>query len=352
MTLTTTPTYPTVGESTTFSESSQVGEVLIVELLTAPDASTQTLGYQLIATDETPSTIFEIAAGDYQATAFTFDASGEYTMKLYDLRRWDGSPQFDGDSGGDEYFELLAVYDRTALISSKIELNLYSAGGEGVTLQLTVNHNTIRASELLNPTTEKAKVAALESTVLTPLAALVTSSVTGMNPGLMDAIADLHAKYESHRVEVGGGPVHLAADATNVLRLTPADSLEGAIINLNEIREELLEHMKDGSAATVPWHTEDDLKNLPIAAQATSLGEATVLLSDLRLRGYARHQVQTANPTAHGAAGGFALATAAGLLDDLIVAYFDAIVVEDTKVNGEPEGAIDALHQFGFTKGE
>jgi hypothetical protein len=230
---------------------------------------------------------------------------------------------------------------------------MLAEGGQGATLRLTINDNNVRAATIINGTDEKATTAATGAAVTAALTAIVGSTVTAMGTDLQTGVADLRTNYEAHRVRLGG--CHGAADNTNSIDRGDADSQEGAISLLNELRTQVLKHLQDSTAAAVRWHAvnEDDLKNLPIAQTATGLASATILSADLRERCYEAHRSQTANPASHGVADAVNTLNAPTLLDNIIVAYFDALAIIDPPiVSGDPEGAIDADHRYGFERGE
>ncbi len=351
MAITTSPSYPVVDEEVAITESTATGDVQVVSVDSRPSASTKTLSFLTVNIDAPPTNIYQIAEGEYQTNATTFDEPGEYDVTVYDMRRWEGAPGFDGDGAGELYYELIATFTGTVHVGAYVELPILAQGGDGVTLRLTVNDQTVRAAELVDATTEAARVAALNSTVEAALAVLVGDAVSAMGTDLQTGVADLRVNYEAHRKLIGVGPVHIASDVTNSVDRGDADSQAGAISLLNELRDQLIKHLWDSSAAGSPWHpvNEDDLKNVPVAAAATDLASATVLSADLRERCYERHRAQTANPASHGVADATNVLNAPTDLDDLIVAYLDElVVVSPTVAAGEPEGAVDAEHRYGF----
>jgi hypothetical protein len=351
MAVSTTPTNPVVDESVVITESALIGETSVIEITSRPSLSTKELTYLTLDVEEVPNDIFEIVEAGIQTDTTTFDEAGEYGVTIYDIRVYDGAPSFPDDQS-QKWYQLIASYTGTVYVSALMILPMLSELGDGATLQLAINNNTVRAATIVDATTEAARVAALQATVTAPLAALVGVTVASIGDTLQANVNDLRGNYEAHRVLVAGA-VHAAADTTNVSTYTDSTSVEGAILVLNDIRDKLLKHMQDSSTAAVPWHTNDDLKNLPIAAAASDLGTATVLSADLRERAYELHRLQIAAPIVHGAADGGNALKAPGLVDNTIVAYFDALVVENPAVvAGEPDGAIDAEHRFGMQRTE
>ena len=349
MAVSTTPTYPVVDEVVTITDTSLTGDLVVIELTSAPSASTMDLGFLISASATTPTSIQDILEREIQISTATFDEPGEYGVTFYDVYRFEGAPSHVGDTA-EIWYQFIATYTGTIHVSATVDLPMLTAAGDGATLRLTINDATCRAATIVNATTEKARVAALQATVTAPVALLVGTAITSLNDSLDANVSDLRAKYEAHRVTVGGIPIHLVADSTNACSLTDADSNEGAIALLNELRVRITAHLSDATSAAAPWHTEDDLKNLPLARAATDLGSATVLSADLRERVYELHRAQAVSPACHGAADGNALKVPSRI-DNAVNAYLDALAIENpTVVAGEPEGAIDAEHKYGFVR--
>lgn len=351
MAITISPQYPLPGETVTIAESSAVGEVQVVEITSAPSESLNELGYLTVDTDTPINGIFDIAENNVQSNQTTFDEPGEYDVTVYDLRKWIGIPSFPTDQSGEERWEIIASYTGSLHVSAPVTLPLLTGSGHGATLQLAINDDTVRAASLIDPTDDKSYIASIEGSVLSELAAIVGSSVSSMGTDLQTGVNNLRLRYEAHRKRALVPPpsVHLQADSTNVTPRTDADSQEGAISLLNELRIVILQHYEGSITATRPWHNEDDLKNIPLAQPATSLATATVLSADLRERGYERHRVQVANPACHNNPDNTNSLNAPSLLDNIIVSYFDALAaIAPTAVVNEPMGAIETIHRYGF----
>jgi len=353
MTINVSPQYPLPGDTVTISESSTIGEVQVVEITSAPSASSKTLGYLIIEdTDIVPNGVFDIAENRIQSNQTVFDEPGEYGVTVYDLRQWIGIPSFPSDQSGEERWELIASYIGSISISAPVTLPLLIGSGQGATLKLAINDDTVRAATLKDPADEKSRIASLQSSVLYALSAIVGSSVSSMGTDLQTGINDLRTNYEAHRIRAGVPPpgVHQNADDTNMASRTDADSQEGAISLLNELRVLLLQHFEDGSVLlSRPWHNEDDLKNIPLAQPASCIGTATVLSADLRERCYERHRVLVANPACHNNPDNTNALNVPSLLDNIVVEYFDALAaLAPVAIPNEPMGAIETTHRYGF----
>jgi len=343
------PAYPLPNESVVISSSGTIGEVQIVEITSAPSASTKELGYLIQDSDIVPNNIFDIAENRIESDTTTFDEPGEYGVTVYDLRQWPGIPSFPGDSAGVERWEIISSSIGTVNVSAHVTLPMLTGSGQGVTLQLAINNDTVRASALIDPVDEKSRLATLQSTVTAALAAIVGSTVSSIGTDLQTGVQDLLTNYEAHRETAV--PVHSNKDVTNAVTRFGAKSQDGAVSLLNELRIKLLQHMQDSTSTKRAWHVieEDDLKNLPLAQSAFDLGTATVLSADLRERAYERHREQISSPGSHGSKDTTNFLAGPSLLDDIVVSYFDALAaLNPSAITGEPMGALEAGHRYGF----
>lgn len=362
MALVTDPTYPVAGEAVELSATATtLATTFVFELVSVPSASALATGLLLtgIASDATPTTSpLAAALAEQQATTITPDVAGEYVLRIYELTERTARPRFARDAigPGDARFELSAVQDVTMHVGATLELPLVTAAGSGAVLALTVVDETVRALALVDHTDEQARQCAIISGVTSALGAAVGSSVATI-------MGDFVARAEALRIELqssGGhyalaGGWHRAMDATNPVTYGVTTDPVAAIAVVNACRISLEGHLRDRTLAASPWHHNDDMVNWPIARDARTVGEAQVLLADLRERVYERHRVlnNASSPTVHdNAAGDTTNALAAPtLFDSIVVAYFDALAaVTATAPAGEPEGAADAL-AAGFSVG-
>lgn len=353
MALSTSPTYPVAGSAVTLSVTGVSVTKWVFEVTSVPSASSLSAGLVLEGVPENvdpPTSPHRAIELGYESATFTPDVAGEYGISIHLFRDIVATPTFPRDPAGDERVEWDSIDTATLQVGELVDLPIVSEDGDGGTLRLQVNAANIRAASIVSTTSEVGRIAALDSTVVADLAALVGLTVTGAGTALQTAVNDLRSNYEAHRVLIAAGE-HLRADAANTCSFDDADSQEGAILLLNDLREQILAHMTTNDPA-LPWHTEMDLKSMPLAPTATDLASATVLCADLRERVYERHRVLDANPTCHGVAGGDATNTlnAPEALDDLIVSYLDAIAAAaPTAPTGEVDGAVAAAHYYGFT---
>lgn len=293
------------------------------------------------------------AGEDALVRTFTPDEPGEYTVTAFDFRAFSGAPAFPGDPSGDERVELVATQTGTVHVGALMDLPILTDTGHGATLRIQVNDTTIRLAELRDHVTDLSRVAALATTVtaaLTALAGTVVLTATGV---FQTRVEDLRAEVEDHFETGGGGTFHVNADTVNAIDRNEATSQAAAFSLLNDLREKLASHLRQLTTVGIRVHTNDDETSVAVASPAVDLGSATVLLADLRERVFERHRIldSTSSPPIHQNVGGDTTnpLTAPTLLDDLIVAYLDAIVAADPDAAaGEPEGAADAGHMAGF----
>ncbi len=338
-------------EEVTLSLTNPSGTMQVWELTSTPSSSALSLGYLTIAGTVTNATATEIARLGRETTEFTPDTPGEYVFTAYDVTEYTGAPAaFEGAPSADPRFVLTATQTGTIHVGALMLLPILTSTGHGATLQLTVVNETIREAELLNHTTELARVAALDSTVTAALTALVDQAVSAIATDLQTTANDLRLRFESHRASLAG--VHTIADAVSAVTRFPAASQLNVVDLVNELRQRLITHIVPTSTGN-RHHPVDDTRDVPVTPASSTLAGTTVLLADLRERVYERHRVlNTLNgSTVHASIDNVNALTAPTKLDDIIVAYLDAIVAASgNAAAGEPEGAFDLEAGFGFKR--
>ena len=345
MTIAISPLYPVVDEDVTFTSDTAVGDHSVIAITSLPSASEMTAGLMLNLADDYKYSALVAVEEQSNADAAAFDVPGEYGVTLYDISELPGLRATD-NSGSARRFVINSTDTTTVHVGAIIDLSIRTTTGRGATLRLQVNDSTVRAASLVDPTDEGARVLALMAAPAAGLAALIGVNAAVMGNDLVIGTNDLLAKYEAHRVVVGG--VHAVADATNVANRTAVTSLAGAIAVLNQLRTVIAAHQQLVPAAGA-WHPVGDWKNVSLAAPANDMRSATVLLADLRERVYAPHRVQIATPACHGVADPGNALTGVTVLDTAICSYLDALVTANPPVlAGEPEGAHRAAANFGF----
>src|SRR5690606_3650629 len=103
-------------------------------------------------------------AGDTPVQEFTPDVAGAYAFTAYDYRRYSGIPAYAGDPAGEARDLLVATQSGTVYVGDVMDLPI-RGNGHAVKLRLTVVNETIRGAELVDPTTDIARYAALDTTV-------------------------------------------------------------------------------------------------------------------------------------------------------------------------------------------
>lgn len=338
MAITTSPTYPVPGELVTLTRTGGVGAMTEFELTSKPSTSALTLGF------------LRAKSGAAIAT-FTPDVQGAYGFRAHEYVEYSGFASYPGDPAGAARKELRGSQTGTVYAAATLELPVQTIFGHGATLRLRVHGSTVVAAELVRPTTDLARLAALQTSVTTALAALVGVTAEAGQLG-EDFVADVRAlldAYNTHRSVVESGQ-HASPDSTNVPRREAPYSVPAAIDSLNDLYDVMLGHMRAGVGGGT-WHSADDTKNMPIAVRGTGLAGAVVALADLRERVYERHRVQTASPAAHGAADNTPTSAMPNPLPltSAIVAYLDVLAsASPTAQTGDQQGAITLMHAFGL----
>jgi hypothetical protein len=341
ITLTYTPVYPIPDDVVTLvGTTGQVGTSVDFELTSIPDESALTLGRLRNNSDELIAT-------------FTPDQPGEYGFTIYDYRDTGFAPaRWRDDITAQRGKRLLSTSTGTVYVGEAVDLPIVTLLGHGATLRLTIVNETVRVATLVNPLTELSRVVCLDSTLTSPLAALVGVTVANLGNDLVTAVAELVAKFQAHRILITAS-VHSMADSVNAMLRSYSSTYSSqayAIAQLNEVRERIESHARTGSSGG-GWHRNDDTKNTFLVGPASDLASAYVLFADAGFRVYERHRVLIANPDAHGAADATNTLTAASVLTLFIVAFLDAIaIVDPSPPAGESEGAADAAHRYGFKR--
>jgi len=371
------PLYPAKKNETKLSLStgSFSGNAVVWELTSKPALSTLSLGFLVLPGTsttsllETPTTTYStttttttttrtslvtaqsIVAASKQYDRFTPDVAGEYAFTAHDFVSFVGIPQYLGDPQGETRQVMLAQQTGTIHVGELMDLPILTDGGEGGVLRLTVVNETIRAAEITGTTGETGRLAALDPGVVAALAALVGIAVSAAGTDLQTGVNELRTKFNAHVIS---SVWHVAADNVNgIVRAYDTKSQAAAIATLNEARKRFVDHAQQTTTAATRTHTNDDYLSVPVAAQAKDIASATVLYADLSERGYERHRVldTASTPPIHDSAGGDTTnaLSAPSPLTTAIVSYLDAMVIVDPTISsGEPEGAGDLAHRFGF----
>lgn len=342
MALTTSPAYPVTGEAITLTSSLDTGMAathVAIEITSVPSASNLSTGFLFVDTDETALSSVAAAQTGKLASSFTADVPGEYGVTVYLI--WRLPPVTPGQT--EARWRVKATDTGTIHVGQFVELTVRTQSLGGATLRCRVNDDTIRAASFVDFDGEKARAAALQSTVVAAVEALEGVTVDTVIGDSDTRANDLATKFAAHRV---GTSWHSAADAENVVTSYPAHSPMTLVARYNELYDRILAHMTELTTGS-RFHTADDTKNTPITGHATDLAGVLVGLSDLRERVYERHREQGSadTPAVHTIAAGDTTnaLTAPTPLDDVLVAFLDALADQaPTAPSGEVDGAIRA----------
>lgn len=273
---------------------------------------------------------------------FVPDVAGAYAVTAYDYRRYAGIAAYPG-APNEARDILVATQTGTVYVADTLDLPIATAD-HAVTLRLTVANASVADASLVSPTTEKARLCALDSTVLAAVAALEGQSVSGLGQSLVtDAPAFVTALNGHLGNSAGMTKVHDPADSVNTIEARAVTSVSGAIATLNEVADKLTLHLTTNEDG---WHGQLDWTNVPIAARANDVASAFVLDADLR-RVYPTHIATTGS--IHGIADTTYTLTADALLTDAIQAVlsFFASAAPSTP-SGENAGKVAAVAKYGF----
>ncbi len=320
------------------------------QLTSVPALSELETGFLLLTgvdPDDYPSAQ-SVASRKKARTTFVPDVPGEYSFTVYEYREYVGAPSsFGGDPAAAARLVLVGQFSATLHCSAEVDLRVRTDKGHQGTIRLAVNDNTIRSATIDDTNGEVARVAGLDATVVTKLAALVGVTMTSVGEDLIARVQNLRVKLNAH---LANAVAHNSADTTNVAVQGEPKTVDAAIKVLNELRTRLIGHLQATSTGGT-WHDNDDLTSFPTASTATNIEDATVLEADLSERVYERHRVlaAAATPPIHNSADSTNVLTAESKLSEAIVAYLDAIVAQDpTAPSQESKGALRAAHRYGF----
>jgi len=339
VTVTCDPTYPVVGDEVTIAQTITVAattvtvETPVVTVVSVPSGSAIDTGPLL---DDN---------GDATLT-FTPDVVGEYELLVYPSTEYAAPSGYDGDPGGSTYAVTGTAESFSVYAGASMDMPIRTLIGHDITLRIKSHNGVVTSAELVNPTSEVASAAALDTTVLAKLAALETVAVSSIGPDLAAKIDELATKYNTHREDLA---YHAASDTFNVFDWSRPYSQDEAVNRLNLLRPVLLSHLRNANTSATAWHTEDDTKNTLIVGIAQNLGAAIVLYSDC-YRVYEAHRVQIASPAVHGSADNTNTLASASVLVDLIKTYLAYVAAASPTLPDNYETGLLRLRSlYGFT---
>jgi hypothetical protein len=335
MAINTTPAYPLPGDEITLSRTGGQGNVTEFEILSVPVGSKVPLG-RLVSLRKEPIATFKP------------DVQGAYGIRGYEYRDIYLPEDAGGPSDGSAMRRLMGFQDGTVYVTAALDLPIQTVLGHHAVLRLYVHNATVRGAQFHKPSTDQAKVAIQQSTVVAAVAALVgvTASMGSLMEDFVSDVRALGEKYDTH-IKIAGG-VHNSADTTNVAKRQPAYSVPAALDQLMELADVMLEHMRPRSGPGA-WHNADDTKNLPISHRSPIFPNALVALAEIREL-YEKHRVQIASPNSHdGPDNGVGSTMPAPLpLTACIVAFLDAVASQSLSVPTGVQPGVVNLSTVGF----
>jgi hypothetical protein len=279
-------------------------------------------------------------AGNPKA-AFTPDVAGDYGISGYRYARRAAPSRFAGAASGQNYGTIAAVETATVYVVEAMQYRITTSLGHAATLTLTITNDEIMTAELDDFSSRTAASAADDSAVQTALANLIGESSTTISSSLDTIVRDMRAKYEAHRVSA---VFHASADSTNIIDAENPRSDEHAIVVLNELRDKLSLHQRQGVSGGT-WHTNDDTWNFPLVPRATDIASAHILYADL-WRIYEAHRTQA---TVHGTNDTTNTLSAVGFLHAAIKAFL-VFVVTPSATGGRASGVAKLEDLYGFRR--
>jgi len=301
----------------------------------------------------------------------TLPVAGSYSFYIQELTKgaaaYGGSYELDPDSFDSE--SVIGDTAWTVVVGQRVTAEIGSQELGTATLVLWLWEATVRATTLamhgeLTPRLmdwkgDKARLACLDATVATKLAALTNLTVTGCSGAPEEFVDDLMTAYNTHITEPGvhvsddldnhvSGSFELAASVTTE-RMADALNMTNALFRRHQTND-MGEGVGSAIDHTGPYHTPAD--NLRTAcgsdgasAQALSMW---LKLADLR-RAYREH---AADATVHIKADTTNAVTGPSPLLDLYETFFGHLATNTpTLPVGEQTGAAQATALLGFAKG-
>lgn len=290
------------------------------------------------------------AASGLPSLSFTPDVAGVYGYSVQRFIEYTQAPAFDG--GSESYTVALDTETNQVDVCSELTLPIVTPfGALALSVVVGTDNDNIVSAELINPTTTKAELAAIDATVLAKLALIVDVAVASVGPALPAKVGAMGVAVDAHFRDAtahptGGG---YQADSINAYsESTPYDIAE-AVQKLNKIREMFRRHALNSTTSSIHWHnSSDDTKNVPIVGPAGSVGEAIVLYADM-WRCYEAHRVQTASPAVHPASDVTHTLGSIDPLSDLIKAVLAYMADETPAVpTAENQAQVEAISLYGF----
>lgn len=359
-TLTPSPSYPVPGRevASVFALEQAGANFLRVWCTIAPDGSELDKSIKEAASSSARVVVYEGDAGPDHPWRNKFDKGGTYTFVCQEYAKGTGfSGGYQDDTrANNELIKKGGEVSRTLDIGVR-HTNTLGTGSDTAQLIFYVFGATIRGTSIavqgiatpavINPSSPKAKTAALTANVATAIAALAGVAVTTALGTVSSVVSDFRSKFNSH-IALTGGSVHANADSDNFLDPEPCAPPTPANLSafITYATRLLKQHETNDSgtgsgSATAPYHflagaNVGDSLNQPIVRGASGPEDSYAALGALWVA-YEGHRVSLA---VHGAADNTnTLSTLPKLLD--VHRYFFASLASTspTAAPGEPTGS-------------
>ena len=356
------PTYPAPGRKVRVTPTAGAGgNFARVWLTDAP------LGSELREKIAKATTArLELAATDSgKAFEFTPDVGGAYvcTVQEYTLGATAHGGAYEGDPDGYQTETKVGAESTVYLYAGERLEQTIGAGADTAKLVVWIWNATIRQTTiaehgeatpaLYNLSSDRAKTAALSTTVATALTALVGQTATATIGTLATVLDNMLAKINAHMGM--GATTHNAADADNDMGrvLDGASGIDGIVYVAQRMATALRYHMTNsadgaaigGAAYHIVSTAKGDWANLPAFQSCGSLEQALSVIGSV-WEAYEAHRVNT---SVHGAADSTNTLSALGPLLGLHKAYAAVIrSMNPTSPASINSGTTLLVHGAGF----
>ncbi len=316
------------------------------------------------------------AAGANPAPAvfnFTPDKSGAYVFAAIGFTQ--------GSSTGGGFDQAATAAPSETIVGSEETITIYvgqrlvqqvgyivpELGDARGQLVIWIFNDTVRATNvethgektpaIVNIPSLKARTAALDSAVVTALAALEDQTAVTIRGSFDTVMDDFITNFENHRAN---GTFHANADTFNTISnvFKQAQGEVGFVRATNESRQRFVGHQTNLASGGLPngdYHSpsstpSSDWLHRVLSPRAGTFPEAVTLLGDL-MRAYEDHRTQVSNPDLHDSSDTTNVLAARPPVFDVHEAYSQALSdVATTGAATDNQGAAELVHTGGFVE--
>lgn len=330
MAITTSPTYPVAGELVTLTDAGAgADETVLFKLTSVPSLSSLSTG---VLTDQ---------LGNFVST-FTPDVGGAYAFTTLRHKPYVGYwGDFAEDPGGrGESIIAGRTSSQNVYVGQFLSFPLIHTDGHQAELRLGVWNGTVQSASIVNPTTELARLAALDATVAAAVATAETRTPAQLGDELATQAREFRTAFVTH---MANATAHNAADTANALAFGPPYSNDDAVPAVEDMAAKFIGHL---SETATTWHDNPDTEYGLRTPPASTIAGAYLRLADL-ISQYERHRVKIATPAVHDSAD--STNTVSGLiLTTIIAAWLDYVSdATPTAIATENSGSTSLQGRFG-----